>query len=85
VGEFYMEHENYRAAESRLREALAYNPTDARAMCDLAESLEKENLLDAATEEYRSCSDADPAGTYGTQCRKHLELVSSKTSANRHP
>ena len=40
VAEFYMERGNYRAAESRLREALAYNPVDARAMFDLAESLE---------------------------------------------
>lgn len=80
-----MERGNYRAAESRLREALAYNPVDARAMFDLAESLEKQNLIDGAVEEYRSCQNADPAGTYGERCRKRLDLVSSKTNTTPHP
>ena len=80
-----MERGNYRAAESRLREALGYNPTDARAMFDLAESLEKQNLLDGAVEEYKSCQNADPAGNYGARCRKRLDLVSSKMTGAPHP
>jgi Tfp pilus assembly protein PilF len=56
VAEFYLDRGNYHAAESRFREALEYNPNDARAMFELAQCLEKMNHTDAALEEYRSCA-----------------------------
>jgi Tfp pilus assembly protein PilF len=78
VGEFYLEHRNYRAAESRFREALTYNPADSRAMFDLGQSLEKLSRFDDAIEEYRYCADSDPNSAYAPRCRKRLEVVSSR-------
>lgn len=85
VGEFYMERANYHAAESRLREALAYNPADIRAMFDLAQSLEKLDQPDKAFQEYRSCVQLGPDGAFAARCRKGLDRISSRTSTARQP
>src|SRR5204862_8330585 len=41
VGDFYYSQRNYRAAESRYREALEYTPANGRAYFKLAQTLEK--------------------------------------------
>ena len=85
VGEFYLERANYRAAESRFREALAYNPADTRAMFDLGQSLEKLDQADKAFQEYQSCVEVEPDGAYAPRCRKGLDRISSQASASRKP
>jgi Tfp pilus assembly protein PilF len=85
VGEFYLQRANYHAAESRFREALAYNPADIRAMFDLGESLEKLDQPDKAIQEYRSCVQLGPDGAFVERCRKGLDQISSRASATRQP
>jgi Flp pilus assembly protein TadD len=85
VGEFYLERANYRAAESRFREALAYNPADIRAMFDLGQSLEKLDESDKALREYQSCVQLDPDGAFAARCRKGLDRIGSRASASWQP
>ena len=85
VGEFYLERANYRAAESRFREALAYNPADIRARFDLGLSLEKLDQPEKAVQEYQSCVELEPDGAFAARCRKGLDRISSRASAARRP
>ena len=64
AAELYFERGNYRAAESRFREALKYNPNDSKAMFELALCLEKMNHTDDALEEYRACAENQPSSQY---------------------
>ncbi len=54
VGDFYFKRKNYRAAESRYREALYYKDNDADATYRLAICLEKMNRPDDAIAEFQS-------------------------------
>src|SRR3954469_21277978 len=80
VGEFYLEHGNYRAAESRFREALQFKPNDARAMFDLGRSLEGTNKIQEAIAEYKSCVDSQPAGAYAERSRKAIDRLTAQSS-----
>jgi Tfp pilus assembly protein PilF len=86
VAEFYVEHANYRAAESRFREALQYNPNDAKAVFELAECLEKLKRVDEAIAEYQLCIDEQPPNSYTERARKALQRLeeSSKVALPRH-
>ena len=80
-----MDRANYHAAEARFREALAYNPADARATFDLAQSLEKLDELDKAVEEYQSCIKLKTDGGYTPRCQKKLESISSQANVSGRP
>src|SRR5437762_1863700 len=54
VGDFYYSQKNYRAAESRFREALEYMPQNPTARFKLAQSLEKLGKTDEAREHYET-------------------------------
>lgn len=47
VGDFYFKRANYRAAESRYREALQFKPNDAEATFKLAEALDRQHSPEA--------------------------------------
>lgn len=81
VAEFYFDRGNYHAAESRFREALEYNPNDARAMFGLAQCLEKMNHINEALEEYRSCADHQPSSPYAERSRKAVQRLTEPSGA----
>lgn len=62
VGDSYLDRKNYRAAESRFREALSYDPANAQAMLHLAQSLEKMDRKADAYEQYQNYLNTDPQG-----------------------
>ncbi len=84
VGDFYFKRKNYRAAESRYREALLYKDNDAGATYRLAECLEKMGRPEEAREEYESYLRILPSGRDSEHARKALERLKSP-SANSNP
>ena len=54
VGDFYYKTGNYKAALSRLREALQYKPRDAVATFKLAQTLEKSKQFEEARARYEA-------------------------------
>ena len=78
VGEFYYAQKNYRAAESRFREALEYTPDNPRARFKLAQVLEKLGKADEARQNYEAYLQINPNGEFATAARKAL----SQTQAN---
>lgn len=85
VGEFYFEHKNYSAAKSRFQEALDYNPGDARAMFDLAQTLEKQNHADDAAEGYKACFELQPDGPYAERAQKAMGRLLAQQNASSKP
>jgi len=81
VAEFYFGRGNYHAAESRFREALEYNPNDARAMFELAQCLEKMNHTHEALEEYRSCVEQQQSSSYAERSLKAIQRLTEISSA----
>jgi len=77
VGDFYFRRKNYRAAESRYREALLYKDNDAIATYRLAVCLEKLERPDEAREEYESYLKILPGGHDAEHARKALERLKS--------
>ena len=85
VGDFYFKKKNYRAAESRYREALYYKDNDAIATYRLAVCLEKTDQPDDARAEYESYLKILPNGPQAEDARKAMErlkgLPSTKAAA----
>lgn len=77
IGDFYFKRKNYRAAESRYREALLYKDNDASATYRLAVCLEKLNQPDEAQEEYESYLKILPYGHEAEHAKKALERLKS--------
>lgn len=75
VGDFYFKRKNYRAAESRYREALLYKDNDANATYRLAVCLEKLDRPDEAREEYESYLTILPYGSEAERSRKAIERL----------
>lgn len=75
VGDFYFKQKNYRAAESRYREALYYKDNDAVATYRLAVSLEKLNRPDEAVTEFESYLRILPHGPYAEDAKKAIERL----------
>ena len=84
IGEFYFDRGNYHAAESRLREALQFNSNDAKAMFELAESLEKMNRGNEAISEYQACADLQPAGPYAERSRTAIQRLKPSAASAPH-
>ena len=86
VGDFYFKQKNYRAAESRYREALYYKDNDAMATFRLAISLEKLNRPDEARAEFESYLRILPYGPHSEEATKSIERLkslNSKTAAKK--
>jgi len=77
VGDFYFKRKNYRAAESRYREALSYKDNDAIATYRLAVCLDKLEQTDDAREEYESYLKILPYGPEAEHAKKAIERLKS--------
>jgi len=80
VGDFYFKRKNYRAAESRYREALDYKDNDADATYRLAICLEKLNQPDEAVAEFQSYLRILPHGSKAEDAQKAIERLSKPQS-----
>lgn len=84
VANFYFKNKNYRAAESRYREALYYKQNDAEATYHLAVCLEKLDQPDDARTEYESYLKILPHGPQAEQAQKAIERLKG-AAANVKP
>lgn len=75
VGDFYFKRKNYRAAQSRYREALLYKDDDAIATYRLAVCLENLDQPDEARQEYESYLRILPNGHDAERARKAIERL----------
>jgi tetratricopeptide (TPR) repeat protein len=76
VGDYYRKRKNYRAAESRYREALEWKPNDAMASYRLAQTLEKMNRRDEAVTYYQAYLKILPRGEFAEDCHKSIARIS---------
>src|SRR5262249_28615903 len=83
VGDFYYAQKNYRAAESRFREALEYTPANAPAHFKLAQALEKLGKIDEARANYETYLKADPSGEFAPAARKAFSQI--QANSVEHP
>jgi tetratricopeptide (TPR) repeat protein len=81
VGDFYFKRQNYRAAEGRYRDALAYKENDAVATIRLAVCLEKLGVLDDARLEYESYLKILPHGPEAAQAQKAIDRLKAQAAA----
>ena len=84
VANFYFKNKNYRAAESRYREALNYKENDAEATYHLAVCLEKLDQPNDARKEYESYLKILPHGPQAEQAQKAIDRLKG-TAANVKP
>jgi tetratricopeptide (TPR) repeat protein len=75
IGDYYFKRKNYRAAESRYREALLYKNNDAIATFRLAECLEKTDRPEEALLEYESYLTILPHGAEAEKAQKAIERL----------
>lgn len=75
VGDYYYKLKNYRAAESRYREALEYKPNDAEATYKLAVSLETQGKFDDALDSYQGYRKILPEGPHAEECEAAIERI----------
>jgi tetratricopeptide (TPR) repeat protein len=75
VGDFYFKQKNYRAAESRYREALDWKPNDAVATFKLANALEKEGNQPEAEKFYTSYLKILPDGPSAEECKAAIDRM----------
>lgn len=83
VGDFYFKRKNYRAAESRYREALQYKDNDAIATFRLGQVLERTQRGDEALEYYQAYLKILPHGEFAEECHKAIVRL-SKTAKTVH-
>ena len=81
VGDYLMRRKNYRAAESRYREALEYKPNDAIATFRLAVVLEKTGEREEARQRYQEYLKILPQGPLAADGKKALERLKPKREA----
>jgi tetratricopeptide (TPR) repeat protein len=72
VGYYYLKDKNYRAAESRLREALEIMPSSAVALIGLAQAQQKLGQRDQARQSYEAYLKLDPDGSEADKVKKAL-------------
>jgi tetratricopeptide (TPR) repeat protein len=79
IGDYYLKQKNYRAAESRYREALYYKENDAIATLHLAQVLDKTGQSDEAREYYQAYLKILPHGPNSSDVRKALERIGAQS------
>ena len=82
VGDFYFKRDNYRAAESRYREALQFKPNDADATFKLAETLDREHNGVEARNFYEQYLKILPSGPFASQAQVALERLKQAPAEN---
>jgi tetratricopeptide (TPR) repeat protein len=75
IGDYYFKQKNYRAAESRYREALEWKPNDAEATFKLATVLEKLGEAGEARSSYESYLKILPTGPHAEESKKALSRI----------
>jgi tetratricopeptide (TPR) repeat protein len=75
VGYFYLKDKNYRAAESRLKEALELSPDNPVALIGLAQAQQKLGERDAARQNYEAYLKVQPDGADSDKVKKALEQL----------
>jgi tetratricopeptide (TPR) repeat protein len=83
VGDYYFKRKNYRAAESRYREALKYKDNDAIATFNLAVCLEKLEQPEEARAEYESYLRILPHGPEAEAARKAIERLKTPAASSK--
>jgi tetratricopeptide (TPR) repeat protein len=78
IGDYYFKEKNYRAAESRYREALYYKENDATATLHLAEVLDKMGRSNEARESYQAYLKIMPHGPNSIDAHKALERLDAR-------
>ena len=73
VGDVYFKEKNYKAAESRFRDALQYKPDEPEAVYKLAVSVEKLGNAEDAAGFYQYYLKLAPTGEYAERARKALK------------
>ena len=82
IGDYYFNHKNYRAAESRYREALEWKPGDAIATYKLGEVMEKEGNLTQARQNFQAYLKILPEGPLAEKAKKALERIDKAKSSS---
>jgi len=80
IGDYYFKRKNYRAAESRYREALLYKDNDAIATFHLAVCLEKTDRPEEARLEYEGYLKILPHGPEAEKAQKAIERLKSPSA-----
>jgi tetratricopeptide (TPR) repeat protein len=75
IGDYYFKRGNYRAAESRYREALEWKPGDAIATYKMGEVMEKQGNLLQARQNYQAYLKILPDGPLSQDAKKALERI----------
>lgn len=75
VGDYYYKQKNYRAAQSRYREALEYKPNDAAATIKLASALEKLGQVADARQSYEDYLRILPNGPSSQEAKQALDRL----------
>jgi tetratricopeptide (TPR) repeat protein len=75
IGDYYFKRSNYRAAESRYREALQWKPGDAVATFKMGEVMEKEGNLLQARQNYQAYLKILPDGPLSENAKKALARI----------
>ena len=75
IGDFYFKQGNYRAAESRYREALEWKPGDALATFKMGEVMEKIGNLLQARQNYQAYLKILPDGPLSKDAKKALDRI----------
>lgn len=83
VGDFYFTRDNYRAAESRYQEALAFKDNNAEAMYKLALTEEKLNRPDEARKYYALYLKTLPNGEHADEVGKALARLGPAQNAQK--
>jgi tetratricopeptide (TPR) repeat protein len=79
VGDFYLKRGNYRAAESRYKEALYWQDNHAVAQFRLAQTEEKLGNISEARRYYSAYLKVLPDGEFAVEARKGLDRIKDKT------
>jgi len=72
VGYYYLQDKNYRAAESRLQEALELKPDSAPALVGLAQAQQKLGKNEDARRDYEAYLKLEPNGPDAEKAKKAL-------------
>ncbi|HEX8992268.1 MAG TPA: tetratricopeptide repeat protein [Anaerolineales bacterium] len=83
VGDFYYKRQNYRAAESRYREALYWMDNNALASFRLAQTLEQLGRYQEATKYYRQYLGILPRGAEANEAHKGIDRLANKPESSR--
>jgi tetratricopeptide (TPR) repeat protein len=75
IGDYYLKRGNYRAAESRYREALEWKPGDAMATFKMGEVMEKIGNLVQARQNYQAYLKILPDGPLSKDAKKALARI----------